>query len=83
MSPELADLVKAYLPPWWHNEIITKEEAQFEYTNHDVRIIEAYDSDWRSGWIDSPLFYDDTLAQYYDDLEHIEPRLNYMDESMW
>ena len=34
MSPELAVLVKAYIPPWWHNEVITKEEAQFDCTNH-------------------------------------------------
>ena len=93
MSPDLAELVKAYIPPWWCDEVITKEEAQFDYTNRDVEIIESFSSnwtpsggfgsDWCSGWLESSLFYDMTLIKYYRDLEHFEPLLNLPDTGTW
>ena len=45
MNKHLADLVKAYLPPWWVNEKVTKEEAMFHYTNRDW-----YVNRWHNGY---------------------------------
>ena len=83
MDIHLKELVKAYIPPWYVDEKITKEEARFDYTNLDYEIArhcQGYElcgslcDSCAQGWVEVPLDWEDEIEFYYFDVNDFNPR---------